>query len=275
MYESYWGLSEPPFSNRLDERRFVETPVHEEALARLDYLIEQRHRCGVLSGPGGSGKSLLLGVLAGQIRRTQRDVAVVDLRRVGGHEMLWRLAAALHLAPEESQPSFALWRAVEDHLHGLRLARSQTVIIFDHFDRSEPDCGQILERLLNLENVSCGWTTTIVATRTVQRPLLSDLSDLRIELPAMNRTQTEQYVREGLSRVGCNRDLFNTDALARLFQQSQGIPRAVNSLCELSLLAAMGQERDVVDAEIVETAARELRPSQVRTKPRYKQLASR
>ena len=46
MYANYWGLAETPFRNTLDARWFYESPVHEEALARLLFLIENQRRCG-------------------------------------------------------------------------------------------------------------------------------------------------------------------------------------------------------------------------------------
>ncbi len=70
MYANYWGLAEIPFRNTIETRWFYESPGHEEALARLIFLIEQRRRCGVLSGPAGSGKSLVLELLRRETLRT-------------------------------------------------------------------------------------------------------------------------------------------------------------------------------------------------------------
>ena len=56
MYESYWGLSASPFTNRLSTKWFHESGINEEALARLFYLIEQKRGFGMLSGGDGTGK---------------------------------------------------------------------------------------------------------------------------------------------------------------------------------------------------------------------------
>ena len=66
MYASHWGLRESPFRNCLDPHCFYQSPTHEEALARLHFLVEQHRRLGLLLGPDGSGKSLLLEVFAAQ-----------------------------------------------------------------------------------------------------------------------------------------------------------------------------------------------------------------
>ena len=66
MYESHWGLSESPFASRPSTKWFHESPVHDEALARLFYLIEQRRGFGLLSGSSGTGKTLTARAVAGE-----------------------------------------------------------------------------------------------------------------------------------------------------------------------------------------------------------------
>ena len=64
MARKYWGLRESPFREALDWRRFYPSPMHEEALARLEFLVTDRRRLGLLLGAPGCGKSLVLEVFA-------------------------------------------------------------------------------------------------------------------------------------------------------------------------------------------------------------------
>ena len=116
MYHSHWGLDEPPFQTRLDPRFFHESPTHEEALARLHFLVDYRRRLGLLIGPQGSGKSLLLEVFAGELRERGLPVARVHLMGLDRSEMMWLLACELMLNPcgETTFPS--LWRSVTDRI---------------------------------------------------------------------------------------------------------------------------------------------------------------
>jgi len=97
MYANYWGLAEIPFRNTLDTRWFYQSPAHEESLARLLFLVENHRRCGVLSGAAGTGKSLLMTVLAGEAARIGSEVARVDLFGRSGPEMLWEIVAELRI----------------------------------------------------------------------------------------------------------------------------------------------------------------------------------
>ena len=79
MYQTHWELDESPFRGALDPQSFCQSPTHEEALARLHFLVDHHRRLGLLMGPPGSGKSLMLEFFADQLRRGGRPAARVDL----------------------------------------------------------------------------------------------------------------------------------------------------------------------------------------------------
>ena len=275
MYASYWGLAESPFRNRLDERWFCPSRTHEEALARLDFLIQQQCCFGVLSGPSGVGKSMLLKVLISQLKRTPREIVFVNLAGLEPDELLWNLAAAFRLAPMENDSRLVLWRSIQDHLFGSRQS-VQTVLIFDHLDEAAgSDSLRIVERLQHVDGSRSGRLTTIVAINCgqlaprVDVPLaeradhiparsLAQLSDLRIELFPLDRIDTEFFIRHLLDKAGCQRRIFEQSALDALFERTAGLPHSLCRLCDLSLLAAMGDRLDAVSADIVHQAAQEL-----------------
>ena len=76
MYESHWGLRESPFRGLADPRYFYCSPTHDEALARLSFLVENHRRLGLLLGVPGNGKTLLLNVFGRQLRASGCQVAV-------------------------------------------------------------------------------------------------------------------------------------------------------------------------------------------------------
>ncbi len=66
-----------------------------------------------------------------------------------------------------------------------------------------------------------------------------------------------------MAQAGCEAAVFAEPALARLQELSHGIPRRINQLAELALLAGAGQELPQIGAEVVESAYRELGVAQV------------
>jgi type II secretory pathway predicted ATPase ExeA len=262
MYETYWGISESPFRNTIHARWYHDSQVHEEALARLFFLVEQARRCGLLVGPAGTGKSFLLNLLHRQIARTQRHVAFVDLLGLGCEEMLEQLATGLKLGDRASRSRNALWRDVEDSLKGSHACRVQTVLILDHLERAPAETVRAVERILHVGGATGDYTSVVVTTRTLELSSgptsLGEMADLRIILSTLDRQQTGHYVEQLLFRAGCRETIFDEAALDALYEQSLGIPRNINRLCDLSLLAAMGAEQTRVDERIVVAASLEL-----------------
>ena len=137
MYQAHWGLRESPFRGLLDPKFFYQSPTHEEALARLQFLVHQQRRLGLLVGPPGSGKSLLLEVFAAQLRRNARPVAKLSLLGVEPAELLWLLAADWGLSLEPTQSLAALWRAVTDRLIEYRYQQLEAVVLLDDADQAD------------------------------------------------------------------------------------------------------------------------------------------
>ena len=248
--------------NSRDLRWFHQSPGHEEALARLLYIVEQRRQCGVLLGGPGTGKSLLLQQLYRDLGRTQRELALVDLQGRSAYELLWDTAAALGLAPGRKDETLGLWRRLQDHLQANEYAQIPTVLIFDHLDGADPECARALLRLYHLCNNGAASLTLIFTLRaenlTQWGSVLGDMSDLRIELPELDRSQTQDYIEALLRQAGAVRSLFDKQAIDELYHQTQGVPRRINRLCDLCLLAGMADGETRINQAMVSAAVDEV-----------------
>jgi len=262
MYAPYWRLSDTPFTSRVDPRAYVETPAHEEAMARLLYLIEQRRHCGVLLGERGSGKSMLFQTLARHLRRTQTTVIAEDLLGLGGLEVAWNIANQLGCPIGVNSPVPSLWRALQDGLEGNCSAGRSTIILLDHVDRSAPDCQGILHRLIHSTLPLAGYVTVLLGLRNDHLapflPLLREVSELRIELGSLNASETRQYVLGLLDRVGGREQLFDPDVWELLHQFSGGNPREIHRICDLALVAGMSEEASSISRRHLELACDDL-----------------
>ena len=262
MRERYWGRNDFSMQGSLTASGLIEAPPHEEALARLGYLVAQRRRFGLMLGPPGTGKSLVLRAAADEAKRLGREVAVLDLFGIDSHDLLWELAVALRLGPTECCTHFALWRAVTDHWHALHSARVSCVLLLDHLERAESDCFGLIERLLHLDVANGGCLTVLAVARDGSDGLrLAELaahSDLRIELPRLDQRESAAFVREMLVNTGRRRETFDRDALETLFDLSVGTPREIVRLCQLAWAAAERDDLDRIDSDMLLDAAGEL-----------------
>lgn len=262
MYSQYWGFSDTPFQSVPDPRWYFGSPGHDEALARLLFVVEQRRRLGVLTGPSGTGKSLLLELLVRQLRRSQAEVALIDLLGRSAQELLWETSAALRLGPSANAKTWDLWQRLQDHLQANQFADQPTVLLFDHADQADPECWPVLKRLFHLDSGRMRGITFLAAVDGTTSPdlrhLLRQFSDLDIELSELNRGETADYIKSLVSQVGGQASMFTNEALSRVYDVSLGNPRFINRLCDLALLGSMADgERRIGDASI-DAAAEDL-----------------
>jgi type II secretory pathway predicted ATPase ExeA len=261
MYQNHWGLSDDPFRNGSDPRRFFRTSGGDEGLARLHFLVEGSWRLGMVLGPAGIGKSLLLNVFGAELSRAPAQFTKIPLRGLGSDDFLWQLASGLFLQPGPGDSSVSLWQQVADRLVENRYQRIRTVVALDDLDQAAGDVRLQVERLLQYGNCTDATLSVIATTSPVglnRLGRLAQLIDLRVDLEPWTVKETDEYLRHALRQAGCPRPIFQASAVERLHRLSRGIPRRINRLAEMAMLAAaVGQLRQI-DAETVEGVEQEL-----------------
>ncbi|HID22028.1 MAG TPA: hypothetical protein EYP14_06460 [Planctomycetaceae bacterium] len=61
--------------------------------------------------------------------------------------------------------------------------------------------------------------------------------------------------------AGRDRPAFSPDAIHQVYRLSGGVPRRINRVCDLALLAACSEEQQFVTGEVVESVYRDLIPA--------------
>ena len=179
MYLSHWDLVDCPFPRRLEPKSFYPSPAHEEALSRLHFLVDERHRLGLLLGGGGTGKSFLLQVFADRLRRSGRPVAAVGMLGIEPSELLWLLANDLGIHPEPSLPSSVLWRLLANRLAEYRYQNLQAVFLLDDADHATAEVLIQVMRLVKCDTATeCGLTVVLAGQEPRIGRLGADLLEL-------------------------------------------------------------------------------------------------
>ena len=77
---------------------------------------------------------------------------------------------------------------------------------------------------------------------------------IRFHLKGLDGKETRQYIAFRLERAGAERPLFTEEALDLVWERSQGVPRVINTLCDLSLLEGLATKASLVDGHVVRRA---------------------
>ena len=70
-------------------------------------------------------------------------------------------------------------------------------------------------------------------------------------LEPFNRDETYDYIGYRVRMAGGRPDLFSGQALRLIWKESRGVPRLINTLCDLSLVYAFGAKKNRVDGRMV------------------------
>ena len=256
MWLRHWNLDRSPFDGR--PAGFVEVPGHVEAVARLVHTIESAGRSARLVAGPGLGKSTVLARALDLTRSPRRRVSRVT-GPTAGSELFASLAAGLgaRVAPDASRST--AWRILGEWARLCRWQRLHLVLsIEDCHELADPSSRRDLERLDHLDPDPSASLTVL----RVGRPSEVDEAPpgdwgLSIRLEPLTRSEASGYVAARLEASGRREPTFTPRALTRLHALSGGVPRGIDRLATLSLMAAASRRLEVVPPEVVDAASRE------------------
>lgn len=257
MRQDDWGPSRLPF-HAAAGGVFV-NPAFDEAAARLLFLAERRWPAGWLVAPAGCGKTTLLKHVRRELRREGSEAVLLSLCGVGQEEF-WPLVAAALGSDDAALGATARKTARALLVASSAIGRAVT-LLFDDADRGGAGIWEHVAALIRMVDGVSPRHTVIVATAG-ELPLgdVARRVDLRADLKPLNNEATAGYVEHRMRAAGCVA-AFAPDAVAELFAATAGVPAAIDRLADLALVAARGADLTVVTAELVRSAAKDLRPA--------------
>ncbi|MFM8735357.1 MAG: hypothetical protein ACKOC8_09205 [Pirellulales bacterium] len=260
------------FDTTIDPRCFHAAPPQDEALARLEWLLTERQRCGLVIAAPGLGKSHLAAMAARRLGGLGAEVAVLSLHGLSEGDWLDLLLDRLPLDPASRSEPIRPWLKLENRLRENTLMGRPTVLVFDDIDHGPDDALEGVARLAAAGEPRFGSTVVVATAAPAALARVPDAirqrAAVRIDLAPWAEADVAAFMAATLSREGHAGDTFSDAAVATLARFSGGVPRVVARLARLAALAAAGEGLDRVDAATVERAWRELVPGEVLVEPR-------
>lgn len=256
-----------PFAGTAEPAAFHWGPTQDEALARLEWLLSERQRCGLLVAEHGMGKSHLAVAAARRLGGLGAEVTVLSLGGLPEGEWIELLIDRLPLDPASRAEAISPWLKLENHLRQNTIMGRPTVLVFDDLDQAPADAQAGIARLVASAEARFA-TTVIVATArpnglSAVPEAVRQRAAVRIDLPAWQAEDVAAYLAESLARAGRTPHLFTAAAAATMQRFAAGVPEVIRRLAHLSLAAADAGGLDCVDAATVEHVWRELSPREV------------
>jgi type II secretory pathway predicted ATPase ExeA len=267
MYKAYWQLNSRPFENASDSRFYYPSEVHQGALLKLRYAVENQRGAALLTGDAGSGKTLLINSLKRQLDDSQSPFVHLVFPRMTSGELLAYLAAEMGALPDPSSIVTVdeSVRRLQNFLTENTRRQKHAVIAIDEAQLLvDTDALETLRLLTNFEAGGKPALTLILIGQPQLLPALERLPGLEARLGVkcllrpFNLEETVSYVTHRLTAAGAAHEIFTSDALTALHELTAGNPRRINRLCDLALLVGYAEEQVRINAAQIEAVCNEL-----------------
>jgi type II secretory pathway predicted ATPase ExeA len=252
MYEAFYGLKERPFALLPDPAFLYLSKGHSTALTLLRYSIMSRQGFTVVSGEVGGGKTTLINQLLDELK-TGVTVGLINFTTRSFGEMGEWIMMAYGL-PYKNKSKVELYDDFVQFMIREYAAGRPVVLIVDEAQNLGL---RGLEEIRMLSNVNAqkDYLLHVILVgqpelRTMlQNPQLRQLTQrvsVAYHLKSLTEDEVRLYIAHRLAHVGGSPDLFEPEAVRLIAAASDGIPRLVNTFCDLALVYAFSEERKTV-----------------------------
>lgn len=265
MYESYWAIKEKPFENTPDPRFIYFSNEHLEAISRLTYAVEERKGAALLTGDYGCGKTVISRLLFEKLTHDRYESALITNPLLNPIALLREICFQLDVKISVKSPKTQLLRKLNERFYENMNNNKDTVIIIDEAQAiNNLTAFEELRLLLNFQLNDRFLLTLILIGQPELREKINELKQLKqrlaikYHLNPLNEQETEKYIIHRLDVAEATREIFTPKAMRLTWEKSEGIPRVINNICDMSLLVGFTKKLNKIDRDLIEEVASDL-----------------
>jgi len=262
MYLEHWGFKEFPFENVPDPDFFYLSKSHEEALTRLIYAAEMRKGGAMLSGDVGCGKTTLSKVYIKELSEAKYDIGIIVNPKLDSKEFLQEILYQFNM-PVVPNTKVECLRSLNNRMIENMRVKKETLLIVDEAQLLNESTFEEIRLLLNFQLNNRFLMTIILLGQPELREKIRAIEQLnqriaiKYHLMPFNLEDTSHYISYRQLRAGRKENVFNDEAIEKIYEYTDGIPRKINNLCDLSLLIGFGNGDKLITPKIVENVIKD------------------
>lgn len=264
MYKNFFGLNEEPFSMTPDPRYIYFSRKHQEAFATLVYGVNYRKGFIEITGEIGAGKTTLCRRLLAEVAGKAKTALIVN-PALSDVQLLGAIVEDFGIECKVKNRK-GYFDALNKFLLEVGQKGMTSVLIIDEAQNLKMKTLEQIRLLSNLETEREKLLQIILVGQpelreTLRHPSLTQLRQrvaLRYHLSALDAQETTEYIAWRIRVAGgFGKVTFTPDAIALIFNITQGVPRLINSICDKAMLTAYVRETRTLDEKIIESAIQE------------------
>lgn len=264
MYKEFYGLREKPFSKTPDPRFLYLSKGHQEALARLQYVLEERE-LALLTGEIGCGKTTISRALMDSMGDAYHFSFIFN-PRLNAMEFLRGIARGL-LVEDPSANKDELLREITDALYRFHQEGRCPVFVID--EAQLVPGREIFDEIRLLTNFQLDdrnlLSMIIMGQPELRRILAAPVYEpfrqriaINYHLSPLDLEETLEYLDFRMEVAGGSAGIFSPDAVQSIYELSGGVPRRINVVATNALLEGFGMEASLIDGAIIDGLRDEL-----------------
>ena len=264
MYESFYGMKEKTFNLNPDPDYLYMSQGHENAYTHLEYAIAENKGFVVITGEIGSGKTTLINYL---LYNLQLDIQIglINNTNIAPSQFLRMICREFEIEVNGKDKVEAM-DAFQDFLLRKYSEKNRVLLIIDEAQNLSPKTMEEIRMLSNLEAEKDHLIQMILVGQPelkykLQRKDMQQFAQrvtVHCHLDGLSQNEVGEYIRHRL-KVGEaeNLDLFDNEAIDSIYENSCGIPRLINILCDTALVYGFADGLKVIDKGILENVIEE------------------
>ena len=255
MYNEFYGFSEKPFELTPNPRFLYLTRNHREVLASMIHGIKNRKGFLSMTGEGGTGKTTLIHSLLDHLDPKVKTVLIFHTT-ITFTDLLKTILQELDQATLKESRTDLLHQLVQ--LLVQMDKRGETLVII--IDEAHKLPQKTLEELQVLSDLKYKGIQILFAGQPELEDKLNseNLHQLKQNIPisrqirGLSEEESKEYIDHRLRLVGSSSSrIFSPKALSLICSHAQGIPGAINTLCDNALLKNSNSFTKMIDVDIV------------------------
>lgn len=261
MYEQFFGFKQRPFPASCHPRYYIPLEAAEAAREKLVRAVVRAEGAGLVIGPTGTGKSMLLQVVAQQLQSCCEVVLLAHGRFPNVRALLQAILCELR-QPFRGMDEGELRLNLVEYVRSLPSSRPLALLV----DEADTLSFRLLEEIRTLLNVMSGEDPAVrlvlaggtALEERLTAPKLQVLSQriaARCYLDALNRADTFFYIEQQIQKAGrAPFEIFPEKTCEAVYHATGGVLRLINQVCDHALILAFADGLKTVTPELVQEA---------------------